>query len=70
MANTTYTVQQLETWTSIAYKMYGDVNKHTELMAANPNVPKTYFVQSGVNLVVPIIERDVVLSDNLPFWKR
>jgi hypothetical protein len=72
MKYTTYTTTSGEFWTTIADKMYGDVNEAKRIIDANPQVPITNVLDGGIELKIPIIEATETQIDpnNLPPWKR
>jgi phage tail protein X len=67
---TTYTTNQGDTWTGIAWKAYGDVSKMDSIMAANPYIPASALLSGGVDIRVPILEKPSFNPSMLPPWKR
>ncbi|MBD5112689.1 MAG: phage tail protein [Ruminococcaceae bacterium] len=63
-----YTTIQGDMWDSIAYKLYGDVNRVDVLIAANPQHRKIYIFSAGIELEIPDIEENTTPS-GLPPWK-
>ncbi|MNW45609.1 hypothetical protein D3C74_228780 [compost metagenome] len=64
---TTYRTIQGDTWDNIAYKLTGNINNMTDLMAANFAHIDTVFFGSGIILNVP--EITVEAADTLPPWR-
>lgn len=50
----TYTTVNGDTWEGIAYKVYGDSYRMSELLAANPLYTGTFIFPAGIVLKVPI----------------
>jgi phage tail protein X len=70
MANTRYTTKQGDRWDTVAYKAYGDASKYSVIVDANPFVPKGVILPAGIQLNIPVLERDSVNESLLPPWKR
>lgn len=70
MSNTTYITKSGDTWTGIAFKAYGDVNKVYMIVEANPYVPMYEIFDHGILLLIPIIDPSSVNTNNVPLWKR
>lgn len=70
MSHTKYITVDGDRWDTIAYKAYGDALKITPIIEANPNVPKTPVLASGITLYVPIMEQATTDVNLLPPWKR
>jgi len=63
-------------WDLLAYRYYGDAHKQTVLLAANRHlfvdalaVPPM-ILQSGLTLIIPVIDVETPSDDDLPPWKR
>lgn len=63
-----YKTVQGDMWDSIAYKLYGDVNRVDVLIAANPQYRKIYIFSAGIELEIPDIEENMT-PNGLPPWK-
>lgn len=61
---------QGDRWDSLAWAYYGDPFGYERIMVANPDVPRTPALDSGIRLLIPVIEADELLSKELPPWKR
>ncbi|RAS18943.1 tail protein X [Microvirgula sp. AG722] len=58
-----------ERWDQLAHRYYGDPLQYERIVAANPHVPLTVTLPSGLTLSIPVIEQ-VDLSEELPPWLR
>lgn len=58
-----------ERWDQLAHRYYGDPFQYERIVAANPHVPLTVTLPSGLTLSIPVIEQ-VDLSEELPPWLR
>lgn len=66
-----YQVQEGETWSSVAYKAYGDETLTDPIIAANPRVPVTMRLPRGLTLYLPILSADnnlAIPNEQLPPW--
>lgn len=70
MSHTKYITQEGDRWDLIADKAYGDATKITPIIEANPGVPKTPVLPSGITLYVPLMDVETVDTNLLPPWKR
>lgn len=70
MGYTKYITVQGDRWDIIAYKAYGDATKFSGIIEANPFIPKTAVLQSGLTIYIPLIDRPQLNSSLLPPWKR
>ena len=73
MRYTSYTVQNYDTWPSIAYAAYGQAERWPEITAANPGVIMSAIPPAGIVISIPVIDPiSVVAGDNvgLPPWRR
>ena len=60
---------QGERWDLIAWRYYRDVSRIGMLIASNPHAPFSSQLASGIQLVIPLIER-ATLKETLPPWRR
>jgi phage tail protein X len=67
---TKYITVEGDRWDNIAYRAYGNANEVEALIFANPSVPITDVLPSGLELLVPIKDEPEVQQSNLPPWKR
>lgn len=66
-----YVTVQSDRWDLIADKFYGDPTRYEEIIAANPDVPITPILASGLVLRIPITTTaQAVAAMELPPWKR
>lgn len=63
-----YSTIQGDTWSGIAFRLYGDEKYMVDLMEANPKYIQTVIFQGNVQLVVPSIP--VERASTLPPWKE
>lgn len=68
MSVRTYTTIAGDTWDGIAYKLWGNEYKMTDLQRANTDYLQTVIFDAGVVLTVPEIQ--TAISESLPPWKR
>lgn len=64
----TYTTKQGDCWDMIAYKVYGNENHMSELLAANKQHREVYIFPAGVVLTIPEITEETVST--APPWRR
>lgn len=64
-----HTTTEGERWDSLAWKYYGDAHRYQPIMAANPDVPLTPALPSGLRLAIPLLEQQASTED-LPPWMR
>lgn len=64
----TYTTKSGDAWDTIARAVYGDENRMTELLAANPVHAGTFLFSEGVVLEAPPLEEKRTAT-NLPIWR-
>lgn len=65
----THVTTQGERWDAIATRYYGDPFEYERIIEANPHVPLTVDLPSGLVLSIPVIERADVIEE-LPPWLR
>jgi phage tail protein X len=70
MKQAKYITVQGDRWDTIAYKAYGDATRITPLVEANPHVPKSAVLPSGLTINVPLMEVETVNTNLMPPWKR
>lgn len=58
-----------ERWDQLAHRYYGDPLQYERIVAANPHVPLTVTLPSGLTLSIPVIDTSD-LSEELPPWLR
>lgn len=72
MEYTKYITKMGDTWTGIAFKAYGDVNRCIDILNANPTAPGEETLPGDIVLNIPIQEitsKQAALS-SVPPWKR
>ncbi|MCM2494539.1 tail protein X [Burkholderia glumae] len=66
----THITTEGERWDQIAYRYYGDPFVYERIIAANPSVPITPRLPSGIALSIPVVTVDDVPDEELPPWLR
>ena len=64
-----YTARTGEMWDSIAYNLFGDEKKATDIMASNPRLTDIIVFKGGEKINIP---EDIETADNstLAPWRR
>lgn len=72
MADLQYVTREGERWDNIAFNAYGNAAMSKTIIQANPNVKITDILISGTVLNIPILEEELVLTDQelLPPWLK
>lgn len=66
-----YITKDGDRWDLIAYDYYGDPTMYEPIIAANPDIPITPVLKSGLNLSIPVIDTTTTTStEDLPPWKQ
>ena len=65
-----YITKDNDRWDLIAYKFYKNASKYEIIIKANPDVPITPTLESGINLKIPVIEESESINFVLPPWKK
>ena len=65
-----YITKDNDRWDLIAYKFYKNASKYETIIKANPDVPITPTLESGINLKIPVIEESETIEFILPPWKK
>jgi hypothetical protein len=58
-----------ERWDLLAWRYYGDPTDYSPIIVANPNVPIEPVFDAGISIAVPILQKSVVVTADLPPWK-
>ncbi|MGD1026274.1 tail protein X [Candidatus Binatus soli] len=58
-----------ERWDLLAWQYYGDPTDYSPIIMANPNVPIEPVFDAGISIGVPILQKSVVVTADLPPWK-
>ena len=64
-----YITKDNDRWDLIAYKFYKNASKYEIIIKANPDVPITPTLESGINLKIPVIDESETIEFTLPPWK-
>lgn len=65
-----YITKDGDRWDLIAYEFYSDATLYEPIITANPEVPITPMLLSGLKLKIPIIEDSEEIEFTLPPWKE
>lgn len=65
-----YITKDNDRWDSISYKFYNNPNLYEEIIKANPNIAKEPVLESGINLKIPILDKNKTIQFELPPWKK
>lgn len=66
-----YITRQNDTWDIVAWKHYGDALRFQPIVEANPHVPITPLLPSGIVLAVPMLQfSPPVDTTKLPPWRQ
>ena len=58
-----------ERWDLLAWRYYGDPTDYSPITMANPNVAIEPVFDAGISIAVPLRQKSVVVTANLPPWK-
>ena len=58
-----------ERWDLLAWRYYGDPTDYSPIIMANPDVAIEPVFDAGISIAVPIIQKSVLVSVDLPPWK-
>jgi phage tail protein X len=64
-----YITKDNDRWDSIAYKFYQDATKYEVIIQANPSVPITPTLESGIKLKIPVLDANNEITFELPPWR-
>ena len=59
-----------ERWDNLAWRYYGDPTAYSGIIMANGSVPIEPVLDSGITILIPLLESSPVLKTDLPPWKR
>ncbi len=65
-----YITKDSDRWDLIAYKFYGDATKYEIIIEANPDVPITPTLESGIKLKIPVLDENSSITFELPPWRK
>ncbi|MCY1530294.1 hypothetical protein D9M68_654750 [compost metagenome] len=66
----THTTTEGERWDQLAFLYYGNAHRYEPITRANPQVPLNGALPAGLSLRIPVLEEQVVSSEDLPPWMR
>ena len=59
-----------ERWDLLAWRYYGDPTGYSNIIMANGSVPIEPAFDSGMTILIPLLEKPSILKTDLPPWKR
>lgn len=65
-----YITKDNDRWDLIAYKYYGNATKYEPIITANPQVPITPKLESGIKLKIPVLGDESSIKFTLPPWRK
>lgn len=65
-----YITKDGDRWDSIAYEFYSDPTLYESIVVANPEVPITPILPSGLKLKIPVLEYSNEIEFTLPPWRE
>lgn len=70
MKYTEYVTKEADRWDLIAYEFYGNAKKYEAIIAANPDIPITPILESGLIIKIPEIDdsSENANIEDLPPW--
>jgi phage tail protein X len=64
-----YITKDGDRWDTIAYEYYGDATLYESIISANPDIPITPVLKSGLKITVLVIDIQTSTTEDLPPWK-
>lgn len=64
-----YITKDGDRWDLLAYEFYGDATLYEPIITANPDVPITPILKSGIILQIPVMEDTDEIEFILPPWR-
>ena len=64
-----YITKSGDRWDLLAYEFYGDASLYEPIIAANPDVPITPILESGLKIQIPIKDEVDEIEFILPPWR-
>ena len=65
-----YVTKANDRWDFIASKFYNAYTKYEINIKANPDIPITPVLESGIKLKIPVLEEKETISFITPPWKK
>jgi len=65
-----YITKDGDRWDLIAYDYYGDATLYEPIITANPDVPITPILPSGLKLQIPVRDDTDEITFTLPPWRE
>ena len=64
-----YITKDGDRWDLIAYEFYADATLYESIIIANPEIPITPILPSGLKLKIPVREENDNIEFTLPPWR-
>ncbi|MDD3012622.1 MAG: tail protein X [Candidatus Gastranaerophilales bacterium] len=64
-----YITKDGDRWDLIAYDFYGNPTQYEPIIVANPDIPITPILASGLKLKIPALQENDLITFELPPWK-
>lgn len=64
-----YVTKDGDRWDLIAYEFYADSTLYEPIITANPEVPITPILPSGIKLKIPVLGNNQQIQFELPPWR-
>lgn len=65
-----YITRDNDRWDLIAYRFYNNATNYEPIIKANPKVPITPVLKSGIKLRIPVLNESETIKFELPPWKK
>ncbi len=57
-------------WDLLAWSYYGDPMLFAPIVMANPSIPIEPVLTAGLKVIVPVLQKALIVAADLPPWKR
>ena len=57
-------------WDLLAWHYYGDPTIYSPIVMANPRIPIEPVLSAGIKIMIPVLRKSIVVTADLPPWKR
>lgn len=65
-----YITKSGDRWDLLAYEFYGDATLYEPIIVANPDIPITPILESGIKIQIPIKDEVDEIEFILPPWRN
>ncbi|MGU1343649.1 tail protein X [Pseudomonas aeruginosa] len=66
----THVTREGERWDQLAVAYYGNPYRYEPITRANPQVPLTAALPAGLTLRIPVLDDQVLITEDMPPWMR